>query len=293
MRSVTYSMAVSLDGYVVGPDGSPDWTEPDEEVFRLATDEVREVGVHLLGRRLYETMLYWETADQNPSLDYSTLEFAAIWKALPKVVFSTTLSEVQGNARLASGGLTQEIERLRAEAGEGNIAIGGATLAAEAAALGLIDEYRARVYPVLLGGGIPFFPQRERRVDLDLIETRTFSLESSTSATAWHARPCRRPLPPQLVGLGGYGPSRHETIAYAMSLMSPPGWVVDVVTVLAVGAVVGGVTKPPRDTIAIAGQDGMPGRRPLTATRRSQRRARSPGIGRRACRSGRRRLGGA
>jgi len=175
MRSVTYSMAVSLDGYVVGPDGSPDWTEPDEEVFRLTTDEVREVGVHLLGRRLYETMLYWETADQNPSLDYSTLEFAAIWKALPKVVFSTTLSEVQGNARLASGGLTQEIERLRAEAGEGDIAIGGATLAAEAAALGLIDEYKARVYPVLLGGGIPFFPQRERRVDLDLIETRAFS----------------------------------------------------------------------------------------------------------------------
>lgn len=175
MRSVIYSMAVSLDGYVVGPDGSLDWTEPDEEVFRLATDEVREVGVHLLGRRLYETMLYWETADQNPSLDYSTLEFAAIWKALPKVVFSTTLSEVQGNARLASGGLTQEIERLRAGAGEGDIAIGGATLAAETAALGLIDEYRARVCPVLLGGGIPFFPQRERRVDLDLVETRTFS----------------------------------------------------------------------------------------------------------------------
>jgi hypothetical protein len=101
MRSVTYSMAVSLDGYVVGPGGSRDWTEPDEEVFRLATYEVREVGVHLLGRRLYETMLYWETADQNPSLDYSTLEFAAIWKALPKVVFSTTLSEVQGT-RMAS-----------------------------------------------------------------------------------------------------------------------------------------------------------------------------------------------
>jgi dihydrofolate reductase len=175
MRSVTYSMAVSLDGYVAGPDGSPSWTEPDEEVFRLATDEVREAGVHLLGRRLYETMLYWESAGQNPSLDYSTLEFAAIWKALPKVVFSTTLSEVRGNARLASGGLTQEIERLRAEAGEKDIAIGGATLAAEAAASGLIDEYRARVYPVLLGGGIPFFPHRERRVDLDLIENRTLS----------------------------------------------------------------------------------------------------------------------
>jgi dihydrofolate reductase len=175
MRSVTYSMGVSLDGYVVGPDGGFDWTPPDEEVFRFATDEVREAGVHLLGRRLYETMLYWETVDQNPSLDFSTLEFAAVWKALPKVVFSTTLSAVQGNARLASGGLAEEIERLRAEPGDGNIAIGGATLAAEAAALGLIDEYRARVYPVLVGGGIPFFPQHERRVDLELVETRTFS----------------------------------------------------------------------------------------------------------------------
>jgi dihydrofolate reductase len=175
MRSVTYSMSVSLDGYIVGPDGSIDWADPDEEVFRLATDEVRGLGVHLLGRRLYETMLYWETADQNPSLDYSTLEFAAIWKALPKVVFSTTLSAVRGNARLASGGLAAEIDRLRAQPGEGDIAIGGATLAAEAAELGLIDEYRARVYPVLVGGGIPFFPQRERRVDLQLVETRTFS----------------------------------------------------------------------------------------------------------------------
>jgi dihydrofolate reductase len=174
MRSVTYSMSVSLDGYIVGPDGSIDWADPDEEVFRLATDEVRGLGVHLLGRRLYETMLYWETADQNPSLDYSTLEFAAIWKALPKVVFSTTLSAVRGNARLASGGLAAEIDRLRAQPGEGDIAIGGATLAAEAAELGLIDEYRARVYPVLVGGGIPFFPQRERRVDLELVETRTF-----------------------------------------------------------------------------------------------------------------------
>jgi len=175
MRSVTYSMGVSLDGYIVGPNGDFDWTAPDEEVFRFVTDEIREVGVHLLGRRLYETMLYWETADQDPSLDDSMLEWAAIWKPLPKVVFSTTLSAAQGNARLASGGLAEEIERLRAERREGDIAIGGATLAAEAAALDLIDEYRARVYPVLVGGGIPFFPQREGRVDLELVETRTFS----------------------------------------------------------------------------------------------------------------------
>ena len=174
MRKVTYSMGVSLDGYITGPDGGFDWTAPDAEVFRSHIDEIREVGVHLLGRRLYETMLYWETADQDPSLDDAELEWAALWKPLPKVVFSTTLSTVQGNARLASGGLAEEIERLRAEPGEGDIAIGGATLAAEAAALGLIDEYRARVYPVLVGGGIPYFPRGERRVDLELVETRTF-----------------------------------------------------------------------------------------------------------------------
>jgi dihydrofolate reductase len=175
VRSVTYSMGVSLDGYIVGPDGGFDWSEPSEEVFRSWIDEIQGVGVHLLGRRLYETMLYWETADQDPSLDASRLEWAALWKALPKVVFSTTLSAVQGNARLAAAGLAEEIERLRAEPGEGDIWIGGATLAAEAAALGLIDEYRLRVHPVLVGGGIPFFPQRERRVDLELVETRTFS----------------------------------------------------------------------------------------------------------------------
>jgi dihydrofolate reductase len=175
MRRVTYSMGVSLDGYIVGPRGDFDWTEPDEEVFRFVTDEIREVGVHLLGRRLYETMLYWETADQDPSLDDAMLEWAAIWKRLPKVVFSTTLSTVQGNARLASGGLAEEIHRSRAEPGEGDIAIGGAHLAAEAAASGLIDEYRARVYPVLVGGGTPYFSQHGDRVDLDLVETRTFS----------------------------------------------------------------------------------------------------------------------
>ena len=175
MRSVTYSMSISADGYIVGPDGSFDWGTPDEEIFRFWIDEIREVGVHLMGRRLYETMLYWETADRDRSLDAAELEWAALWNPLPKVVFSTTLSEVEGNSRLASGGVAEEIERLRAEPEEGEIAIGGATLAAEAAVLGLIDEYRAIVYPVLIGGGIPYFPQQERRVDLELVETRTFS----------------------------------------------------------------------------------------------------------------------
>jgi dihydrofolate reductase len=173
MRSVTYSMGVSLDGYIVGPDGEFGWTEPGDEVFRFVTDEIRQVGVHLMGRRLYETMLYWETVDLD-SLDDANLEWAARWNPIPKVVFSTTLSSVQGNARLASGSLAEEIERLRAEPAEGEIAIGGAMLAAEAAALDLIDEYRPRVHPLLVGGGIPYFPQRERHVDLELAETRIF-----------------------------------------------------------------------------------------------------------------------
>jgi dihydrofolate reductase len=175
VRRVTYSMNVSLDGYIVGPDGGFEWSAPDAEVFRFWIDEIRRVGVHLMGRRLYQTMLYWETAEQDPSLDEAEREWTALWNPLPKVVFSTTLSALEGNARLASGGLAEEIERLRAEPGETDIAIGGATLAAQAAALDLIDEYQVMVYPVLVGGGISFFPQRERRVALELVETRTFN----------------------------------------------------------------------------------------------------------------------
>ncbi len=174
MRSVTYSMNVSLDGYIVGPDGDFSWSGPQPDVFRFWIDEIRDVDVHLMGRRLYETMLYWETAEQDEALGKAELEWAALWNPLPKVVFSTTLSEVRGNARLVSGGVAKEIERLRAEPGEGEIAIGGATLAAQVAAAGLIDEYRTMVYPVLVGGGIPFFPRQGRRVDLELVETRTF-----------------------------------------------------------------------------------------------------------------------
>ncbi|MGC0409815.1 dihydrofolate reductase [Streptomyces sp. SAI-195] len=175
MRRVTYSMNVSLDGYIVDASGDIDWSDPSEEVFRYWMDEIREAGVHLLGRRLYETMLYWETAEQDEPLGAAELEWAALWKALPKVVFSRTLSSVRGtNTRLASGTLAQEIERWRAEPGDGDIAIGGATLAAEAADSDLIDEYRAMVHPVLVGGGTPFFPRNERRVNLELVESRTF-----------------------------------------------------------------------------------------------------------------------
>ena len=175
MRSVTYHLGMSLDGYIVGPGGEITGSAPDEEMWRFVKDEIRGVAVHLMGRRLYETMLYWEDTDRLPSMDAEELEWTTLWNPLPKVVFSRTLSEVRGQARLATGSLAEEIERLRAEPGDGDIAIGGATLAAEAAALDLIDEYRVRIYPVLEGGGIPYFPQAAKRVDLELLESRTFS----------------------------------------------------------------------------------------------------------------------
>lgn len=173
MHDVTYSMSTSLDGYIIGPDGRFDWSVPDPEVFRLATDEVRAASVHLRGRHLYETMLFWEGGEQNPDLDEAEREFAAIWNALPKIVFSSTLTDVRGNARLAEDTLAEEIQRLRSEPGEGDLAVGGARLAAAAAEHDLIDEYRVRVYPVLVGGGVPFFARLARQVDLDLLESRT------------------------------------------------------------------------------------------------------------------------
>ena len=175
MRRLTCSMGVSLDGYIVGPDGGFEWSAPDEEVFRFATEEVRQVGVHLLGRRLYETMRYWETAAQDPTSSTLEREFADLWTALPKVVFSTTLTSVDSGYELARGSLAAEVEKWRAEPGEADIAIGGATLAIEAAELGLVDQYRLRVHPVLVGGGTPFFPRTARRSDLELLGTRTFT----------------------------------------------------------------------------------------------------------------------
>ena len=173
MRRVSYSMTMSLDGYIAGPGGNIDWSAPDEELHRFHNDQVRELGVHLLGRRLYETMVYWETADQDPSASEVTLDFARIWQALPKVVFSKTLDRVEGNTRLASAGVVEEVARLKEEPG-GDLAVGGAGLASELIERNLIDDYHVFICPILLGGGTPYFPAMERRIELELLETRTF-----------------------------------------------------------------------------------------------------------------------
>jgi dihydrofolate reductase len=169
---VIYSMGVSLDGFIAGPNGEIDWTAPDEELHRFHNEQVREIGAHFCGRRLYEEMLYWETTESRSSTEYE-LEFASIWQAMPKVVFSETLERVEGNARLAAGGPDEEIAKLREQPGK-DLAVGGAGLAATFAELGLIDEYRLFVSPVVLGRGTPYLPPLEERIALDLVETRTF-----------------------------------------------------------------------------------------------------------------------
>jgi dihydrofolate reductase len=173
MRKLIYSMGVSLDGFIAGPGGEIDWSGPDEELHRFHNEQTRELGAHLCGRRLYEVMTYWETAEENPSLAEHELEFAPIWKALPKIVFSTTLEKVEGNARLVRDGAAEEVIRLKEQPGK-DLAVGGAGLASTFMALGLIDEYRLFVSPVVLGAGTPFFPPLDQRINLELIETRSF-----------------------------------------------------------------------------------------------------------------------
>jgi dihydrofolate reductase len=173
MRNVIYSMGASLDGFIAGPGGEIDWSAPDEELHRFHNEQTRELGAHFCGRRLYEEMLYWETAHQNPSAGDAELEFARIWQDLPKIVFSRTLEEVEGNARLATDGVAEEVAKLKEQPGK-DLAVGGAGLASSFAELGLIDEYRLFVNPVVLGGGTPYFPALEERIDLELVETRTF-----------------------------------------------------------------------------------------------------------------------
>lgn len=168
-----YEMGVSVDGFIADRDGAFDWGVPDAEQFRLHIEHTRELGGFLCGRRLYETMLVWDT---DPSLreTEAEAEFADVWCAIPKVVFSHTLDSVQGNARLAEASLAEEAAAAQ-EATDKDVAIGGAGLAAQAVELGLVDELRIFRNPVLVGGGTPFLPPVTEDVPLELIETRTFA----------------------------------------------------------------------------------------------------------------------
>ena len=167
-----YSMGVSVDGFIADRAGAFAWSEPSEEQFRFHLTQTRDLGGFPCGRKLYETMLVWET---DPSMRDTELgaAFADVWSALPKVVFSRTLDSVQGNARLATASLAEEAAAVLA-ATDRDVAIGGAGLASAAIELGLVDELHMFRNPVIVGGGTPFLPPVTGDIRLELVTTRTF-----------------------------------------------------------------------------------------------------------------------
>lgn len=166
-------MMVSLDGYIEPVEPAVDWGIVDEPIHRFAGDQFAELDASLYGRKLYEVMSFWDTAEEQPDLPDYIRDFARMYTAQPKVVFSTTLDSVGPNSRLVREGAVEEVKRLKSEDG-GPLGVAGPTLASSMIREGLVDEYRLIVHPVVLGGGKPFFPLGMPIADLKLLETKTF-----------------------------------------------------------------------------------------------------------------------
>jgi dihydrofolate reductase len=175
MRRVVFAASLSLDGYIEATAGDPSWLFPDEELHSHFNDLEREIDIHLYGRRMYELMAaYWPTADQNPSAPQYELDYAQIWKAVPKVVFSKSLKAVKWNSRLVRADALSEVASLKRQPGK-NMSVGGLRLASSLAAAGMIDEYRFYYVPILLGSGKAAFSELPHRVPLRPIEIREFT----------------------------------------------------------------------------------------------------------------------
>jgi len=175
MGKLLYALNVSVDGYIETPDRSLEWATVDDELHTWFNDRARELGASLYGRRLYETMAaYWPTGESNPESTETMREFARIWNATPRFVFSTSLDAVEANSRLVRGDVAEVLDQVRSEI-DGDMEVGGANLAAQFIERGLVDEYQLVVHPVILGAGTPFFPPLASSLDLELTETRTFA----------------------------------------------------------------------------------------------------------------------
>jgi dihydrofolate reductase len=172
MAKLIYSAIVSLDGYVADADGNFDWAVPDEEVHAFVNDLSRPVATFLLGRRMYEVLLAWETMDLADQPDF-VRDFAGIWRSADKVVYSTTPEAVSSaRTRIERRFDPEAIRQMRASA-DRDLAVGGPGLATHAIRAGLIDEHRLFVAPVVVGGGARYLPEGVR-VDLDLVDERRF-----------------------------------------------------------------------------------------------------------------------
>jgi dihydrofolate reductase len=177
MGNVIYSMMVSLDGFIEGPDKDIDWVIADEELHKFINEYHRStVGAYLLGRGMYEThAAYWPASEGDTSAPEYILEYGRIWRAMPKVVFSATLDQVVSNTRLVRDDGGQEVQKLKQQHDK-DLWVGGAGLAASLMRLSLVDEYGLFVQPVLLGHGTPMFPRNQNgRRDMHLVEERRFA----------------------------------------------------------------------------------------------------------------------
>lgn len=174
MRKIILMMSVSIDGYFEGPDRDISWHLVDEELHQHFNDECRAMGGFMDGRITYGLMAdFWPTADKDPDSTAAMAEFAGIWRDMPKFVFSRTLTKADWNTKVIRDVVPEEIMELKAQPG-GDLALGGANLAATFMRHGLIDEYRLYVHPVVLGKGRPLFQSPDVRMNLQLAGTRTF-----------------------------------------------------------------------------------------------------------------------
>jgi dihydrofolate reductase len=174
MRKLILMTSVSLDGFMEGPDHEIDWHMVDDELHRHFNEQLGPMGAFLHGRVTYELMAgFWPTADTDPSSTEPMVEFARIWLDMPKFVFSRTLERADWNTTVVREVVPEEIVALKAQPA-GDMVLGGADLAATFMRLGLIDEYRLYVHPILIGRGKPPFQPSDAMIGLRLAETRTF-----------------------------------------------------------------------------------------------------------------------
>jgi dihydrofolate reductase len=173
MAKLIYSAICSLDGYVADEDGNFSWARPDEELHSFVNDLERPIGTHLYGRRMYETMVFWETAEVSPDQCDPFSDYADIWRAAEKIVFSRKLDRVSSaKTRIEREFDAEAIKRLKAEA-ESDITVGGPGLAGEAIRAGLVDEFHLLINPIVVGGGTAALPN-DAHVDLELVDQRRF-----------------------------------------------------------------------------------------------------------------------
>ncbi|WP_380283807.1 dihydrofolate reductase family protein [Kitasatospora purpeofusca] len=174
MSKIVLFMSVSLDGYFEGPDRDISWNRVDEEVHRYLNAVLGSMAGLVSGRVTHELLAdFWPTADRDPAAEPWTAEFARIWREMPKTVFSRTLRQADWNTTVLPEATPEAVAALKAAAG-GDLALGGAGLAASLRAHGLVDEYHLLVHPVLLGRGRPLFPADGVPEDLELLTTRAF-----------------------------------------------------------------------------------------------------------------------